>query len=195
MAVARSPSSAGQEARNSFDSVLVAARNGEQWAFRSLFEALSSQIAAFVRARHDRDVDDIVNEIFLGAFRNLDRFAGGEADYRAWVFRIARNKINDSHRRSYRTVPQANLDTESDTVHSAQAESDLTLPEQREQIELLLRGLSADQRDVILLRILADLSIEQVAEILEKPPGAIKSLQHRALEALRRQSSSLAVSP
>ncbi len=148
-----------------------------------------------MRARHDKDVDDIVNEIFLGAFRSLDRFAGSESDYRAWVFRIARNKINDSHRRSYRRVPQSSLDIESDAVQSGQAESDLASHEQREQIELLLRDLSADQRDVILLRILADLSIEQVAEILQKPQGAIKSLQHRALETLRRQSSSVAVSP
>lgn len=192
--VAQSLDSKRNSRRCSFDELLDGARAGEEWAFRALFDALSSPVAAFVRSRVDSDVDDLVNEIFLGAFKGLERFEGGVSDYRAWVFRIARNKINDSHRRGYRRVEQSELDTEGSSQRSIEAELDFATQEQREQIDRMLEPLSPDQRDVILLRVVADLSIEQVATILEKPPGAIKSLQHRALETLRRNSLNMAVS-
>ena len=192
--MSRRSASSRHRAQTSFADVLHAARNGEQWAFRTLFDSLASPIAAFVRARAGDDTDDLVNEIFLGSFTSLPRFEGSESDYRAWVFRIARNKINDHHRRNFRRVEQNELDSNNDVVSSPHTESAFLVHEQRERIEELLDSLTPDQRDVILLRVLADLSIAHVSQILGKPPGAIKSLQQRALQTLKRNNPALAVS-
>lgn len=58
-----------------------------------------------------------------------------------------------------------------------------------ERVHVLLAALAPDQRDVLLLRILADMGVEQVAEALGKTQGAVKALQRRGLEALRREIS------
>jgi RNA polymerase sigma-70 factor (ECF subfamily) len=63
-----------------------------------------------------------------------------------------------------------------------------------ERVRELLEGLSPDQRDVVLLRIVADLPIEAVAEALGKRPGSVKALQHRAIAALRRRMESQRIS-
>jgi len=175
--------------------VLSAAQLGEEWAFRALYEAHCGPVSAFVRARVGADVDEIVNEIFVGVFTGLARFEGGETDFRAWIFRIARNKINDHHRRGYRRVEQVPLGTDNGELDRQGHGPTFGLGDHSGDLEAMLQILTPNQREVILLRILADLSIEQVAEILDKPPGAIKSLQHRAIETLRHHLSVEEVSP
>ena len=178
-----------------FAVVLSAAQLGEEWAFRSLYEAHSGPVTAFVRARVGADVDEIVNEIFVGVFTGLARFEGGEADCRAWIFRIARNKVNDHHRRGYRRVEQVPLGSDNGDLDRQRHGPTFGLGNHGGDLEAILQILTPDQREVILLRVLADLSIEHVAEILDKPPGAVKSLQHRAIETLRRHLSVEGVSP
>lgn len=191
----RNPRTRRNDSPATFAVVLPAAQMREEWAFRSLYEAHSAPVTAFVRARVGADVDEIVNEIFVGVFSGLARFEGGEADFRAWIFRIARNKINDHHRRGYRRVEQVPLGNDHGDFDRPGHGSTFGFGDRSGDLEATLGILTPDQREVILLRVLADLSIEQVAEILDKPPGAIKSLQHRAIETLRRHLVVEGVSP
>lgn len=191
--MATMPRSRRHASQATFTGVLSAAQSGEEWAFRCLYDAHCGPVTAYVRARVGTDVDEIVNEIFVGVFTGLVRFEGGEADCRAWIFRIARNKVNDHHRRAYRRVEQVPLATHHGDWQ--RHEPTLALEEHSADHDAMLRLLTPEQREVILLRVLADLSIEHVAEILDKPPGAVKSLQHRAIETLRRHLSLEGVSP
>lgn len=191
----RMPKTRRHQSQAPFAVVLSAAQLGEEWAFRSLYDAHSGPITAFVRARVGTDIDEIVNEIFVGVFTSLARFEGGETDFRAWIFRIARNKINDHHRRGYRRIEQVPLGSDNGDIDRQGHEPTSGPGDHSEDLEEMLQILTPEQREVILLRVLADLSIEQVAEILDKPPGAIKSLQHRAIETLRRHLSVEAISP
>lgn len=167
-----------------FRSVLAAAQRGEGWAFDALFVEWNRSMTSFVRQRGVREVEDLVNEIFLGAFRSIGTFRGGEADFRAWFFRIARNKIIDHHRRLGRqpeTVPLDLVRVDSPVLH---VEADVEQRLGDEQLILLLGRLTDEQREVLLLRTVGDLTIDQIAKVMGKRRGAVKQLQRRAARRL-----------
>jgi RNA polymerase sigma-70 factor (ECF subfamily) len=177
------------------DSLVDAARAGGGWAFGRLWESLAPRVAAYLRAGGVRDADDATSEVFLAAFRGIGRFDGDGAAFRAWLFTIAHHKGVDAHRRSSRQeVPVAAVADEragrtapsAEDVAMARADTAETLSR--------LAVLTQDQRSVLLLRIVAELSLAETAEVLGKPVGAVKALQHRALARLRHVQP-LAVSP
>lgn len=172
-----------------FELVLPAAQEGEGWAFDVLWHASAQPVTAFVRGRGTPEPDDLVNEIMLGVFRGIGNFSGDEGDYRAWVFRIARNQIASAYRKSSRRPQIADRDDEQAEPVGGDAESDAIARLGMGRVDDLLADLTDDQRDVMLLRIIADLTVDQVAEALGKPPGAVKQLQRRALRQLQKKIS------
>jgi RNA polymerase sigma factor (sigma-70 family) len=165
--------------------VLVEARDGSSTAFEAIYRALSPSVASYLRLNGAEDVDDLTNEVFAQLHRALDRFVGDWAAFRSFVFTIAHRRLVDDRRRRRRrpavvdgpaSEPAGVEDIEGDVVGAVSLAAALALVEQ----------LSTDQREVIVMRIVSDLSIEDVAAALDKSPGAIKALQHRALTALRR---------
>jgi RNA polymerase sigma factor (sigma-70 family) len=179
---------------STFADVLLAARRGEAWACARLYEELKRPVVTFVRLRGARDPDDVTSEVFLQVFRSLDRFAGDESGFRAWVFTIARRRLLDERRSLGRRVLETTLGATVDVVGGdAEDEALGVLSETR--VGRLLDGLTAEQRDVVLLRIVADLSLEATAAALGTSVGAVKALQHRALTALRRELVDPGVSP
>ncbi len=164
--------------------VLDAARRGENQAFEVIYRELNRPVAAFAMARRAPDPDVIVNEVFLRVFTNLGTFAGNESQFVGWVFRITRNLIvDDARQRSkHHTEPWINATCERACNGTAADEAIAHLESER-----LLRHidqLSPAQRDVVLLRVIADQSIEVTAEILGKSVSAVKSLHMRAVRAL-----------
>lgn len=127
--------------------------------------------------------EDLLGEVFLQVARSLPRYRGGDdEDLRRWVFTIARNRVVDDVRRRARR-PEGVLDAE---AHLA------TVPGPRDpsglDAELLdaLGRLTSDQREVIALRFIADLSLDDVAKITGRSVGAVKSMQLRGTEQLAR---------
>lgn len=169
-----------------FPEVLAAARLGQPWALDALFRGYASAVAGYVRGRTSAEADDIVSEVFLSVFTSLERFSGGEADFRGWLFTIAQRRIVDDLRRRSRRVQTTDYDAETDgrEVGSAELASLDRLGEQ--WVRRVLGQLAPDQRDVLLLRILGDLTLEQVAQALGKSEGAVKQLQRRGLLAAGR---------
>ena len=169
-----------------FDAVLAAARLGESWALTTLFRAYSGAVAGYVRARSPAEPDDLVSEVFLSAFTSLDRFTGGEADFRGWLFTIAARRVVDDLRRRGRRVETTAYEPETDTRTDDSAE-DRSLERLGEQwARGVLDRLAPDQREVLLLRVMGDLTVDQVAAQLGKTPGAVKQLQRRGLAAAAR---------
>lgn len=189
------------------DPLVAAARAGGGWAFGRLWELLAPSVARYLRTRGVRDVDDVTSEVFLAAFRSLDGFDGDGSAFRAWLFTIAHHKRVDLLRRPVREVfldtdeaSAASVDSVADDSRGGAASSaeDLALRNlAHEDVERMLATLTDEQRSVLLLRVVGDLSLAEVADVLGKPVGAVKALQHRALARLRRQveSSRLGVSP
>lgn len=167
------------------DDLTDAARAGEAWALSEIWTRYSPAVVGYLRGRGVEDAEDITSEVFLQVFRRIRRFHGGEPELRTFVFSVAHARYVDDRRR----VARRGIDTEfragehDRVVASAEATALDTISAQR--VCRLIESLSPDQRDVLLLRIVADLSLEQTAAVLGKKVGAVKSLQHRGLAALR----------
>ena len=173
-------------AEHGFDAVLAAARLGQPWALTALFRAYAGPVAGYVRARTPAEPDDLVSEVFTSAFTSLDRFTGGEADFRGWLFTIASRRVVDDLRRRGRRVETTAYEPEDDprTDVSAEERSLERLGEQWARD--VLDRLAPDQREVLLRRVIGDLTVDQVAAQLGKTPGAVKQLQRRGLLAAAR---------
>lgn len=173
-----------------FPGVLRAAQAGADWALEALYRELAPGLLAFLRGQGLRDAEDVASEVFVGMVRNIATFEGDEGAFRAWVFSIAHRRIIDERRRSSRRPERI---TDPGELKESAAH-DLVIDAERE-LEQRIAGpaakavleLSPDQRAVVLLRVVADLSVSETAEVLEKTEGAVKALQQRALRALARR--------
>ena len=169
-----------------FDEVLAAARLGEAWALSALFRSYAGSVAGYVRARSPAEPDDLVSEIFTSVFTSLDRFSGSEPDFRGWLFTIAQRRVVDDLRRRSRRVETTPYTPEDDDRQVASAEQGLLDRLGEQWVRGVLSRLVPDQREVLLLRILGDLTVDQVAELLGKSSGAVKALQRRGLAAAEK---------
>lgn len=179
--------SGGAEAADGFETVLLAAKAGAPWASAELWNAHAGAVAGFLRARGSAEPDDLTSEVFLAVFDGLDRFEGGAAEFRAFVFTIAYRRLVDELRRRARQAPSEEWADELDPRRAASAEDEALGRIGDAAALATLDGLPPDQRDVMVLRIIGDLTVEQVAAVLGKRAGAVKALQRRALTALRKK--------
>jgi RNA polymerase sigma-70 factor, ECF subfamily len=147
------------------------------------YRALAPAVLAYLRAQRVGDPEDLLGEVFLQVARDIGRFTGDSAALRRWVFAIAHNRVLDARRRAARRPAVA------DGV--AVPERPVGPPPEPVDPALLhaLDSLTPEQREVILLRFVADLSLEDVARVTKRRVGAIKALQHRGLENLGRHLS------
>ena len=172
----------------SWGSVLAACREGAEWAWRRVYEDLAPALLCYHRARGSANPDDLVGDTFVRVVRGLPGFEGTEEQVRAWVFAISRRRAIDLGRSAFRhpvePVPPDDLAARGPI---GDAEDDAMRSLEEERVRAVLEGLTPDQRDVLVLRLLSDLTVEQVATVMERSPGAVKALQARGLEHIRRQ--------
>lgn len=168
------------------DEVVHAAAHGDATAFGVLWTRLSPSVAAYFRAHAVDEADDLTSEVFLAAFRAVPTVTAGAEQFRGLLFSIAHRRYVDWVRRRVRWGPQVPYEAERDARCSASAEETALSGLGTDRAIALLDTLTADQREVVALRVLGDLSLEQTAEVLGRDVGSVKSLQHRGLARLRR---------
>ena len=170
-----------------FDDVLAAAQAGAGWAFEVLYRDLAPSVTGYLRLHGAAEPDDLASETFLGVFTGLGGFRGDEEALRSWVFTIAHRRLIDDWRRRSRR-PQFTDDAGDLTVYpGGDAEDDALVRVGTDDVHRLCAGLPDDQRSVLLLRVLADLTVEQIASVLGRSVGSVKALQRRGLRALRER--------
>jgi RNA polymerase sigma-70 factor (ECF subfamily) len=169
-----------------FPHVLSAARDGADWAWAELYDDLAPTLLRFVTAMGAAEPEDCLGECFVQLVRNLPRFAGEEESFRTWAFRIARNRVIDGWRRDGRRPahPVGDVVALSDR-YTHQEAPDLALAGE-DWVDRILGELTPDQRAVLLLRVIDQFSVEDTALVLGKSQGAVRVLQNRALNSLRR---------
>ncbi|MCD9623632.1 RNA polymerase sigma factor [Rhabdothermincola salaria] len=169
-----------------FPEVFDAARANAPWAYQRLFDAFGPLVAGYLRGQGAEDPDSMANDVFLRAFTNLATFHGDEGHFRSWLFTIAHHRLVDDRRRRSRRpdVVDRPIPDQRATTDTTEAVIGQRLGDER--VASLLSRLSPDQRDVLVLRIVGDLTVEEVAVAVRKRPGAVKALQRRGLAALRR---------
>jgi RNA polymerase sigma-70 factor (ECF subfamily) len=178
------------------DAVFGAARSGDQQAIGLLFRALNPPLTHYVRRRAPDAVDDLVSETWMAAAEAFPGFDGDVEGFRAWMFTVARRRIADHYRRSARRPRLVVLSDEHDRAGPQDtAQSALDALSTDAAIDALVRHLPPDQAEVVLLRVVAGLSVEHVAEVMERTTGSVRVLQHRALKRLARTWDRGAVTP
>jgi RNA polymerase sigma-70 factor (ECF subfamily) len=169
-----------------FERTLEAAQSGADWAWETIYTETAPRVLSYLRANRAPDPDDLLGEVFLQAVRDLESFRGGERDLRAWLLTIAHHRLIDARRRAARRpeVPGSEALEAVGPIGDVEREALERLGGER--VRALLDLLTEEQRAVLLLRIVGDLSVDQVAQALGRRPGAIKQLQRRGLLAVRR---------
>lgn len=167
------------------------ARQGDRGAQRLIYERYFPLLYGFIRLRVD-DVEqarDLTADVFLAFFAALQGDSPPRARLRAWLFRVARNKLYDHYNRSSRLSESALDDL---TPHAAEAVAPDVSPEasllhgaQVDSVRRALRQLKAEQQEVLVLRFLHGLSLEETADLMARSVPAVKSLQFRAVDRLR----------
>ena len=168
--------------------VLDAAQSGAGWALESLYRNLAPAVAGYLRVQGAQEPEDLTNEVFVRVFRDVGSFSGSDAQFRSWVFSIAHARLIDDRRRRARRARLTMV--EIDTVEppaTDDVERDVLRSLAEDRVRELCARVAPDQRDVLLLRVVGDLSLEQTAAVLAKTVGAVKALQRRGLAALRRE--------
>lgn len=169
-----------------FQDLLHDARLGEGAAFAELWSRHAGRVAAFIRVRGAVEVEEITSDVFVAAFGGLARFEGDETGFAALLFTIARRRVVDEQRRHARRLPVAPWAAEEDARTVRSVEEDVLARSAADDLSYHLDRLTPDQREVVTLRLLTDLSLEQTAQVMGRRVGTVKSLQRRALDALRR---------
>ena len=170
-----------------FESVLTGAQAGTEWAWASLFDDLAGPVTGFLRARGAPEPEDALSEVFVQLAKNIGTFEGTYAQFRAWVFTIARSRMIDQRRYLGRrpSEPLEGHDIAGGSVEPAALDSISSAA-----VLKIIQELSDAQQEVLMLRIFADMTIDQIAKTLKKPQGAVKQLQRRALRSLAKNIES-----
>ena len=148
------------------------------------FDRIYSYLHMSVGNRHD--AEDLTTQTFLKMLEAIGRFRWRSAPFSAWLFRIAHNLAMDHFRATKRTQPEEEV-PEPPGSEEASAEEQAMHSIGRQSMLELIENLSPEQQQVLTLKFVFNFPNAEVATILGKTEGAIKSLQHRALVSLQKQ--------
>jgi RNA polymerase sigma-70 factor (ECF subfamily) len=171
---------------------LVESAQRDPARFGDLYEHYFELVYAYVvrRTRDRNEAEDLTAEVFHKALRSLPRFKWTGAPFAAWLFRIASNMISD---RAKRAAREGNLgsDQSDPEIRAPQSQqADLEQSEDSAALFRLVDRLAEDQRLVLRMRFAEERSISEIAHTLGRSEGAIKQLQFRALENVRKRLAS-----
>lgn len=167
--------------------VLPAAQLGQPWALRVVYDTLAPQVHGYLRARGAAEPDELTSDVFLTVFAKLPTLTGGVSGLRTFTFSVAHARLVDALRKQSRRPLEHPYDPGRDDRSSVSAEEHAVDRESANRAAELLARLPEDQRTVLTLRIIADLSLNEVAEAVGRSQGAVKQLQRRALIALKSE--------
>lgn len=175
--------------------LVESAKRGDKRALGELYRRHVDMIYRYTYARV-KDVavaEDLTAQVFLKALEGLDNYQPTGAPFRAWLYRIAHARTVDHWRQQQRRQEVMLADS---VPARGPLPEDIVVAKSEWSIALdLLAQLTDDQRDVIILRFIEELSLAEVAETLGKTVGAVKALQHRALASLARLLKQREVAP
>lgn len=165
------------------------ARAGDEAAFAVLWRALHPPLLRYLTVRGDEAPEDLASETWMAVVRGLEKFEGGAAEFRAWLFTIARNRAIDQGRaraRRPRTVAVAEIAEVTTLELAPSAEHHAVQNDATARALRLVATLPAMQAEMVMLRVVAGLEVADVAQLLDKKPGTVRVTVHRALRALAR---------
>lgn len=175
-----------RHAEAAFESVLAAAQAGAEWALSSLYRQFQPAILRYLRGRVPGQEDDVASDVWLAVARSLGGFRGGENDFGRWIFTIARRRAVDVGRQRQRRRTEPAPPEQFATVTGGADPADVIAAGAAGDaaVARIAGLLPKNQADVVLLRVVAGLSVADVAEVLGWSTNRVSVTQHRALRAL-----------
>ena len=170
------------------DGALVrAAKSGDASAFGELYERYRDAIYRYCLSRTGtaHDAEDLTSDVFVKALHSIDRYQDRGLPFVAFLYRIARNAAIDRSRTLKQPLSVDELVTQ--PASRQNVEADAMLAVDRSILLAALTKLKTEHRDVIVMRFIEGYSALEVAAALGKTEGAVRTLQHRALERLRKE--------
>jgi RNA polymerase sigma-70 factor (ECF subfamily) len=164
----------------------VHAAQADRAAFATLYRRYLDRVYgyAFYQLGDHHDAEDVTERIFLAALRALPDFRDQGSTFRAWLFRIAHNTIANAHRSRARRRTEPLPDDFERTAPNADPAGQVALADELREIRRVVAQMPEDRRQVILLRFVDDLTISEIAAVLDRSPGAVRVLLHRSLRDL-----------
>jgi RNA polymerase sigma-70 factor, ECF subfamily len=164
----------------------VRAAQADRAAFATLYRRYLDRVYgyAFYELGDHHDAEDVTERIFLGALRALPDFRDQGSTFRAWLFRIAHNTIANAHRSRARRRTEPLPEDFQRAAPNADPAGQVALADEVREIRRVVAQMPDDRRQVILLRFVDDLSTAEIAEVLDRSPGAVRVLLHRSLRDL-----------
>lgn len=162
------------------------ARGGDRDALGELWRAHQHLLLRYFRGRGASAPEDLASQVWLDVAEGLRRFEGDATDFKRWLFTIARRRHIDAIRRDTRRPDGAHSDAVGE-VADHHAEDELEASDSLEQALALVRRLPADMAEVVLLRVVVDLSVTEVAAITGRSEANVRVLAHRGLQRLREK--------
>lgn len=172
------------------------AQRGDSEAYGQLYERFAPRVFRFLWAHLDNrhDAEDLTEEVFLRTWRALPGYRLQETPFASFLFRVARNALNDLYRQRRRRGEAVSLDEAPAQIGQAEAASErlldpaeaLPAEQERQDLRRALASLREDYRLVLELRFWSDLTTDEIAQMLGRSRAAVRVLQYRALLALRK---------
>jgi RNA polymerase sigma-70 factor (ECF subfamily) len=171
-----------------FPLVITAAKSGHDHAIERLYQSCAPLVRGYLRSNRVPDADDVTSDVFVSMLTALPQFEGDERSFRSWLLTIAHHRMVDAVRRSQRrpedpTDPQAGSELAISTFDGEQSALDRL---ESRGVLAAIDEMTPDQRAALMLRVLADLSVPEIARVLQKPESAVKALLRRGFASLRR---------
>ena len=168
-----------------FPELLGAAQAGHDWAWDRLVRAYGPAVLGYARSQGVAEPEELLGDVLVELVKGLRAFTGDEGNFRSWVFVIAHNRVVDVRRRASRRPVAEWPDGHDPVDHGTPAALAYDLGDLQRVVDALPQG----QRDVLLLRTVVGLSVEETAKALGKTLGTVRVAHHRALERLRQETS------
>ncbi len=162
-----------------------AARAGKRDALADLWRTHQAPLLRYLRARRMASPEDVASQVWIDVARSIERFEGGADDFRRWLFTIAHRRSVDEVRRAVRQTDRPTGRAE--PAVGADIEHDRN--DARDRAIELVSSLPADQAEAVMLRVVNDLSIADVAAVMAITEGNVRVLVHRGVSRLRRRLS------
>jgi len=169
------------------ESILTRAANGDGEAFGALYERYVGRIYNYIyyRTGNAHDAEDLTARVFYRAMRHISNYNDRGLPISAWLYRIAHNLVANWHRDNSRRKEIPLEESVHGRFDSSHPEYDLLKLEERDRLIHVIRRLSAERQQLLILKFVDHMSNAEIGQIMGRSEGAVKSLYHRTLLALR----------
>ena len=169
------------------ESALIEQAKTDKDAFGQLYEQYYDRIYSYIyyRTGNAADAEDLAAKVFIRAMNHIGRYEDKGVPFSAWLYRIAHNLVANWHRDNSRRQMISIDDIVHWRVTEDSPEFAAQLMEDKAALLAAIRRLPADRQELLILKFVERLSNAEIGEIMGRSEGAVKSLYHRTLLALR----------